>query len=375
MHRGVREFVAWMEQHRDDSLVTLQSPAQSKDIEAIEHHMGSPLPADLRFVLGRFNGAVTPAGTLLAAAPGPGSTIEAALKEVAELREASFLDPEVLLPFHRTEHGSVLAFDRSAAPISDTWPIVDFDPSTGEVRLVHRTFDGWCRLCVGEWNASDFRDPFTLDKYLRQGLRHVEIESDVSIAHVTVGHALRRAGQARAALDSYLRGARCVPAIPWADWEALKLAYVLRDEDAMQEAAGRISTRTPAHGGELRGTTPSRVAFIVARHARALEGEARAPYVRAMDHLRAQVVDEDDGAALRAIADAMAAGSATIPLPDPPQDTAVPDAGDVEARWAAMREAYAAGALRDDDLALDPSYDAVAAAHDLGELVHIRRDF
>ena len=38
------------------------------------------------------------------------------------------VDPELLLPFHHTELGSYLAFDRSAAPISDTWPIVDFDP-------------------------------------------------------------------------------------------------------------------------------------------------------------------------------------------------------------------------------------------------------
>src|SRR5688500_11261471 len=110
MHRGVREFVRWMEDHRDATVVSLQAPAQARDIQAIEHQVGSPLPADLRLVLGRFNGAGTPAGTLLTAAPGPGTTIESALKEVASLRESSFLDPDLLLPFHRTEHGTVLAF-------------------------------------------------------------------------------------------------------------------------------------------------------------------------------------------------------------------------------------------------------------------------
>jgi hypothetical protein len=264
MHRGVRDFIRWMEDHREQAGIALQPPAQAKDVQAIEHHVGSPLPADLRIVLGRFNGAVMPAGTLLTAAPGPGATIESALKEVAAQREASFLDPDLLLPFHRTEQGTVLAFDRSAAPIADTWPIVDFDPETGEVKLVHRTFDGWCRLCFQEW-TTEIDTVFDLDKYLRQGHRHVEIEPDVSIAHVTVAHALRRAGKPALALSGYLHGGRCVPPIPWADWEALKLAALLGDFDAVAEAGGRLAKRTPARIWEQRGTTPSRVAYVLAR--------------------------------------------------------------------------------------------------------------
>lgn len=364
-----------MEDHRASEGVSLQPPAQARDVQAIEHHVGSPLPADLRLVLGRFNGAVTPSGTLLTAAPGPGPTIEAALKEVAAQRESSFLDPDLLLPFHRTEHGTVLAFDRSAAPVADTWPIVDYDPDSGEVRLVHRTFDGWCRLCVGEWTGEG-QTQFDLDKYLRQGKRHVEIEPDVSIAHVTVGHALRRAGEPEEALASYLRGGRCVPAIPWADWEALKIAYLLGDLDAIVESGGRLSKRTPDHVWAQRGTTPSRVAYVLAR---ALAGQPQGPrrdaLERALDHLRAQSLDDEDAAARDAILEASRAGLGAIPLPAPAQDTAVPAEADLDAWWARMNEGYRAGTLRDDDVVLDPSYDPLRARFALGDLLRIRRDF
>ncbi len=375
MHKGVREFVQWVEEHRESAGISLSPPAQARDIQAIEHHVGSPLPADLRLVLGRFNGAVAPAGTLLTAAPGPGMALEAALKEVAQQRESSFLDPEMLLPFHRTEQGTVLAFDRSAAPIADTWPIVDYDPDSGEVRLVPRTFDGWCRLCVREW-TSEVDTPFDLDKYLRQGKRHVEIEPDVSIAHVTVGHALRRAGRPREALASYLRGGRCIPAIPWADWEALKLAVLLRDLPALLEAAGRLSKRTPASIWDQRATTISRVAYVLARSLVWVpDGEPRGVIMRALDHLRPQSKSTEDAAARDAIIAAAIAGS-PLPLPHPPQDTPIPRDGDLEAWWTALDQGYRSGALRDDDFVLDPVYDALAgSSHDIVELLRIRREF
>src|SRR5689334_6927016 len=116
MHRGVRDYIRWLEDNRTRPDVKLSAPATLGDLTGIEHETGSPIPLDLRLVLGRFNGAVTPAGVLLTAAAGPGSTIEAALKEVAAQRECSWLDPDMLLPFARTEHGAILAFDRSAAP-------------------------------------------------------------------------------------------------------------------------------------------------------------------------------------------------------------------------------------------------------------------
>jgi hypothetical protein len=374
MHRGVRDYIRWLEDNKARPDVKLQAPATLRDLTAIEHETGSPIPLDLRLVLGRFNGAQTPAGTLLTAASGPGTTIEAALKEVAAQRECSWLDPDMLLPFARTEQGSVLAFDRSAAPVADTWPIVDYDPESGEVRIVHRTFDGWCRTCVGEWNHPDFDQPFTLDRYVAAGRRHAEAEPDVSVAHVTVGHGLRRAGEPEDALQAYLRGARCVPAVPWADWEAIKLAAVLHDTQALLECAKRLAKRTPERTWEMRGTTPSRVAFLVARAIRSESPEPRGQYVRAIEHLAVQAHDDDDRAAVRAIVDAIT-NDTPIPPPSPPKDNVVPPQADAASWWEAMRAAYVAGQLRDDDLALDPTYDALGTSYVLGDILRIRRDF
>lgn len=364
-----------MEEHKEDGAVTLQAPAQARDIQAIEHQCGSPLPADLRLVLGRFNGAITPNGTLLTAAAGPGTTIEAALKEVAAQRSSSFLDPDLLLPFHRTEHGTVLAFDRSAAPVADAWPIVDYDPEHGEVKLVHRTFDGWCRLCVSEW-TTELDTAFDLDKYLRQGQRHVDIEPDVSIAHVTVAHALRRAGRPDEALQAYLCGGRCVPAIPWADWEALKIATLLGDLDAVVEAGARLCKRTPRTVWEARGTSVSRVAYVLARQlAGAPEGSRREALLRALDHLRAQSNGAEDAEARDRILAAVDAGTREIPRPWPEQASAIPDPGDPASWWASLLEAYRAGQLRDDDLVLDPAYAPLLRSNDVGEIIRMRREF
>ncbi|MFO0680875.1 MAG: SMI1/KNR4 family protein [Sandaracinus sp.] len=374
MHRGVRDYIRWLEDNRTRPDVSLQAPATLRDLTGIEHETGSPIPLDLRLVLGRFNGAQTPAGTLLTAAPGPGSTIEAALKEVAAMRGTSWLDPDILLPFARTEHGAILAFDRSAAPIADTWPIVDYDPESGEVRIVHRTFDGWCRTCVGEWNHPDFDQPFTLDRYIAAGRRHAEAEPDVSVAHVTVGHGLRRAGEPEDALASYLRGARCVPAVPWADWEAIKLAAILHDTRALLECATRLAKRTPDRSWEMRGTTPSRVAYLIARTLRSEKPEPRTQYLRAMDHLATQAQGEEDATAIRGIVSAIE-NDTEIPPPSPPKGNVVPPQADHAAWWEAMRASYAAGQLRDDDLALDPTYDPLTSEHVLGDLLRIRREF
>lgn len=377
MHRGVREFVDWMEGHRGQAGVVLNPPAQVHEVQAIEHYLGSPLPADLRLVLGRFNGAMTPAGTLLSAASGPGATMEAALLEVAGQRTSSFPDADLLLPFHRTEQGTVLAFDRSAAPLADTWPIVDYDPETGEVRLVHRTFDGWCRLCVSEWMA-ELDVAFDLEKYLRQGRRHVMIEPDVSIAHVTLGHGRKRAGRPDEALASYLRGARCIPAIPWADWEALKLAALLGDVDAVLETGARLAQRTLPHAWQLRGTTPSRVLYVLVRVLRTLaEGSRQSAIEHSAEHLKSQSTSEEEARASEAILSAALGGEAPIPAPFPPLPTAVPqlDAEDLDAWWARMNDAYREGALRDEDLVLDPAYEPLRVRFELVDLLRTRREF
>lgn len=373
MHRGVRELVRWVQENDGKGVVVAQKAAAASELSALEHQLGGPLPADLRLVLSLFNGAALPNGTLLSARPGPGPTIEAGLKEVAGQRGVSFLDPELLLPFHRALDASIyLCFDRSAAPVPDAWPVVDFDVESGDVRLIHRTFDGWCRLCVAEWTSADAADEFTIDKYLRQGERHAAIEPDVSVAHVTVGHALRRAGHPERALDSYLRAGRCVPAIPWADWEALKLASLLELAAEAVESAGRLAVRAPAAKWEQRGTTPSRVAFALGRVAPARPDE-RVTWLRLTDQLVAQALDDDDRAAAVGIRAALANGTA-LPAPSPLQAAPVAPSAD-QATWlAAIRAAYAAGELRDEDLLLDPAL-SVLGPKALADVLRIRRDF
>jgi hypothetical protein len=373
MHRGVRELIRWVQEHDASDVVKANEPAAAKDVTALEHQLGTPLPADLKLVLGVFDGAALPNGFLLRSAPGTPFSIETALKEVAESRGASFLDPELFLPFHRTDDGTYLAFDRSAAPVSDTWPIVDYDPGSGESRIVHRTFDGWCRLCVREWSASDYGDEFTVDKYLRQGERHAEIEPDVSIAHVTVAHALRRAGEPDRALESYLRAARCVPAVPWADWEAVKLATVLKRPLDALEAGSRLAKRAPPAMWERRETTPSRVAYALALLAPAPKGDEQEPWLRVIDQLVAQGLDEDDKNAARAIRRALVKGDA-IPAASPKHESTM-QIGDPDHTFAALCSAYRDGTLREEDLVLDPRFGPIRDKHDLGDVLRIRRDF
>ncbi len=373
MHRGVRELIRWVQEHDGSETVRAHRPAAAKEVTALEHQLGAPLPADLKVVLGVFDGAALPNGVFLSAAPGPGDTIEAALKLLAEEEGVSFLDPEVPLPFQRTELGSYLAFDCSAAPISDTWPVVDFDPGSGETRLIHRTFDGWCRLCVREWTSADYAEEFTVEKYLRQGERHALIEPDVSIAHVTVGHALRRAGEPERSLESYLRAGRCVPAVPWADWEALKLAVLLRYPADAMEAGSRLAKRAPAATWEIRGTTPSRVAYALGKVAPPV-GADQETWLRMLDQLVAQALDEEDREAAAAIRRAVVQGD-PLPLPSPPQEAPVEVADDLQAAFTRVCDAYREGAVRDDDLILDPRLDPIWQFHDPADVVRIRRGF
>lgn len=373
MHRGVRQFIRWV-QKSDGELARAERPAAARELTALEHQLGAPLPADLRLVLSVFDGAALPNGTLLSAQPGPGNTIESALKAMADELGTSFLDPELLLPFHRTEAGSYLAFDRSAAPISDTWPVVDFDLETGEQRIIHRTFDGWCRLCVAEWTAADYTAEFTVEKYLAQGERHAAIESDVSIAHVTVAHALRRAGRPEDALDSYLRAGRCVPAVHWSDWEALKLAALLAYPAQAMEAGIRLGKRAPRSMWDERETSPSRVAFALAKIAPP-PGEAQEPWLRILDQLVSQALDDEDRAATAAIRKWVVKGEGSIPAPSPTQVAEIDLVTDLEAMWLRCAEAYTAGALREDDLLLDTRLEPLWQVHDMADLLRIRRGF
>ena len=371
MHRGVRQLIEWVEANRDSEYVQLNPPASTAEIADVEQMLGGPLPADLRLVLTRFNGGHLPAGELLPAGIEPG-TIGHTVREYAEAVGGDFLDSELLLPFHRTPEGSLLAFDRSAGPISDTWPIVDYYEDTDEHRLMYRTFDGFCRVCVAEWTSPDFTEEFTLDTYLRAGQRHADAEPDVATAHATVAHALRRAGRPRDALHAYLRAARCVPVLPWTDWEALKLAALLDERDAAVEAATRLSSWAPPERWAQRETSPGRIAELIGPIAYRDRDDER--WLRLLDQLFAQA-DEDDQPVIGAIRDATGAGDPPPPVRPLREESVVPRVGDIDAWWAAARAAFGEGRLRDDDLLLDPEMVQLGRVRSFVELLEIRRDF
>ncbi len=372
MHRGVQDFINWLETHPDFPNLSLGEPAQAADLALVESLIAAPLPADLRFMLQRHNGGSLPSGQLLRAGSGGEDTIELALRELAAHLDRSLTDSELLVPFFRTEDGGILAFDRSAGPVSDTWPIVDYYKDSGALRLVYRTFDGFCRVSVAEWTADDFDAPFSLQKYLNQGERHAAIEPDVSIAHGTVAHARRRAGDPEGAMRGYLAAARCVPSQPWCDWEALKIAVLIGDTKSAMEAANRLSSRAPRSRWVDRETTPVQVADALGVLAPKLD--ARDVLARWFDQLAEQCDSDADRGHVAAVRRAALSG-ATPPPTHPVRATAVAPQADHGAWWNDMRSAYNEGRLRDDDLLLDPAYQALRKDHDFAELLRIRREF
>lgn len=372
VHRGVQALVGWIDSHNGKSGVTLRPPALPLHLAALEDALLSPLPSDLRLMLGRHDGGRLPNGVLLSASPSAGP--DSILETRADLAKRMGLRPddgELPLPFYRSDEGAVLVFDRSAGPVPDTWPIADYHLETRETRLVHRTLDGFCSLCVADWTDSDFAAPFSLDKYLKAGLRHAKMEPDVSAAHATAAHALRRAGRPKDALASYLRAARCLPALAYADWEALKLAVLLGDVPAALEAASRVSARAPRARWRSRETTPLRVAQALGWLAD--EKEHRELILRLLDQLAAQA-DPGDVPAIHAVRKAMFTES-PMPQTRATRATAVPVEGNPLKHWAALEDAYREGRLRDEDLLLDPAYGGRNADPPLHRLLAIRREF
>lgn len=373
MHRGVRELIEWVEKQRGTDLVTMNPPATAAELAEIETALGSPLPTDLRLVLVRFNGGELPNGQLLPAGIGPGS-IGATIKEYAGKVDADFLSSEILLPFFRTDEGSLLAFDRGAGPVADTWPIVDFDQASGEHRLVYRTFDGFCRICVSDFTSDDFGKDFGLDQYLRKGKRHLDVENDVAAAHATVAHAAKRAGLADESLAHYLEAARCVPPLSWCDWEALKIAVLLGDERAALDAGSRLCTTAPDAVWTRRETTPVKVAEVLAQAA--IRSRHPKLWLRHFDNLMFQVKKDDASlGTIRALRTAVEKGGS---LPAPTQgrgSSVIPPDADIERWWEAARATYFSGHLRDEDLLLDPTLEPLRAAKPVAELLRIRRDF
>lgn len=372
VHRGIREFIAWVESRRDMDDVSLHPPSTAAELGTLEQMLGGPLPTDLRVLLRRFNGGRLPTGTLLPAGIEPGS-MGAAVRDYAEAVQQDFLDPELLLPFFRTAEGSYLAFDRSAGPVADTWAVVDYYPDADAHNLVYRTLDGWCRHCVANWSSEDHDAEFSLDTYLRNGMRHVEVEPDVATAHATVAHALKRSGRPEEALASFLRAARCVPPLAWCDWEALKLAVVLSDRASALEATERLASRAPEDAWSGRETSPGRVAELVAAVAWRDEEGAEA-WGRCLGELVRAAPEEDRAVVLTAQASVTAKEPPAPPRPHRNASVA-PRQPDIDLWWAAARAAYAEGQLREEDMLFDPELAQLGRVRPLADLLRIRRDF
>lgn len=371
MHRGVQAVITWIAGNPGFPGLSVGGPAGQAELTQVEDAITSPLPSDLRLLLGRWNGGRLPSGTLLrAGAAGPGSML-GALHDLAQRLARPADDPDLPLPYFHASDGALLAFDRSAAPVADTWPVIDCPPNADELRLVHRTFDGWCRLCLSEWTAPQFGASFSLDGYLRAGLRHAEVEPDVAAAHATVAHAQRRSGHPERALESYLRAGRCVPPLPWCDWEALKLAILLGDVNAALETGRRLCTRAPSTGWRARATTPLRVAsalgLLVA------EIDPPEPLLGLLDQLMPQA-DADEQGRIADIRRAVFSGEG-MPPTVPVRAAAVPEHADPDAFFAALERAYQSGSVRDEDLLLDPTYRKLGRKRSLTDLLRLRREF
>ncbi len=369
MHRGVREFTAWIEENREDPRVDLNPPATTAEFSALEQQLGGPLPADLRFVLTRFNGGRLPSGHMLPAGIEP-DTIGAAIRQYAEEAKHDFLDNQILLPFLRTNEESLLAFDRSGGPVSDTWPIIDYFGDSGEEPVVYRTFDGWCRHSVANWRAEPPDAEFTLDMYLARGSRHVDAEPDVASGHATVAHALKRAGRPAAALAAYLAAGRCVPTLPWCDWNALMLAVLVEDHAAAFEATSRLASRGPADLWRRRDTTPAKVAEAAAQ---VLPRDERdhTEWNRLFDMLAEQAGEERE--VIEAIRRAMLDPAVPVPLPRASERVLTTDSP--EEQWAELQAGYENGQIRDAHLVLDPHIVRLRRLRPVTTLLRIRREF
>lgn len=370
MHRGVQALISWIAENPAFPGLHVNPPASAGALATLEEAITSPLPSDLRLLLGRWNGGGLPSGTLLHAGEGPQSVL-GALRDLAGRLGRPEDDPELPLPYFLGSDGALLAFDRSAAPVADTWPVIDCPPDAGDLRLVHRTFDGWCRLCLLQWTAPDFGQRFSLDGYLLSGQRHVEVEPDVPAAHATVAHALRRSGRPREALQGYLRAGRGVPPLQFCDWEALKLALLLSDPASALEAGRRLSTRVPAAAWRARSTTPGRVAEALGLLA--AEIDPPEPLLGLLDQLAAQA-DGEDQTLITSIRRAVWSGAA-LPPTRPASGLPASAPEDPAQLYAALEAGYRQGTIRDEDLLFDPICQKLARERPLAPLLEIRRDF
>lgn len=359
---GVNTLLSWLQENGED--FELSDGATDSAIEGVERSFQHPLPSGMKTILTIHDGGELPTGHLLAAGISGPKTIATVINELA--------DPENrFLPFFLDDDNKVaLAFDTHSGPVSDTWPIVDINMETKETALVHRTFDGWCESAVADWDQDE--EEFDLEAYLTLGERHVAIEPDVGSAHATLAHALRRSGRPEDAMVSYLNAARCIPSVPWCDWEALQLAVILNQPIPALEATSRLASKGPDGIWKARECSPRQVTDVVMKIA-ARANDPR-PWLHVLNLLARHVSGKDEQHIL----------DAHFSLTDPETEAPLPAGYDIKsvARvpnlddwWGAARAAYLKGDVRPLDMILDADLCKLGRVRPLADLLRERREF
>src|SRR5690349_21322322 len=117
MHRGVQALISWIGEHPGFPGLRVDPPATAPELATLEEAISSPLPSDLRLLVGHWNGGALPTGTLLRVGDEGPSSVLSALRALAARLGRPPNDPELPLPYFLGSDGALLAFDRSAAPI------------------------------------------------------------------------------------------------------------------------------------------------------------------------------------------------------------------------------------------------------------------
>ena len=173
-------------------------------------------------------------------------------------------------------------------------------------------------------------------------------------------------------MRAYLAAARCVPSLPWCDWEALKIAVLIDKRAEAYEASSRLAARAPASAWEQRETSPLWVAQVVAPLARRTGSPSR--WVRMLSQLE-EAAPEDEREDVEAIRVAMETGAPFPPLDPLREEPLVPPMEDTNAWFDAVKRSYLAGVVRDEDLLLEPTMAPLRERYPLGDCLRVRRDF
>jgi hypothetical protein len=115
------------------------------------------------------------------------------------------------------------------------------------------------------------------------------------------------------------------------------------------------------------------VADVLAVIAPRLTGR-REQVLRIYDQLAAQADAERDKQHIVSVRKALFAHESP-PKPSQPRTSSVPPSENPEQWMTALREAYRQGAVRDEDLLLDPAYADERRKFVLGEVLRVRRGF